>query len=549
MPRYDVWIASQEWTRVQPVFEAMNTPGGAAVRLPVEPWPATFVDNGFGPILISGETQGCVEEVVGVSIGTDAFYDRGWTPEKFALLAASRSYLHVEIDGQRCPTLAVLAAYVRAPIIVEERLGEHRQLSFITHCGVVTVADYEGSQEGFEEIRGEFFRQDYKSALAMPGLTVQPAPADPYPVERLAALRQVQLREWKQAYARGKLSTPEGAQLSPADLELVAWDSLDAERPVIAYARTAERLYEVVFPLTDDLGPIDVLCAVDGTLQRFTDPATGADKGYGAQASEWAEWILQDSVPAGHRSAGRPWEGHGPEARLYRLEHNIVNYEDHEADTSQFTTANELAAWLKKSLGNHNAPFRVDLLDDIPVVVRSYRPQLFEDHHFHRSDSPKAAVAYKPNVFHPWVGVENWAGSGGHGGYTRNPSLQTVMDGQVLEAYMAVNCVDDAPLENDLLPGDARVQEGSWFLLRIQDKRTCVAFPADGTMLQVSTDHDGASAVITARERSSRIAELNREYAFEQQWARWLHDDEPLNEEEIRDGLRTIGQIIEECSA
>ena len=534
---------------MQPVIESMNTPGESFLRLPVESWPTRITAREFRPITFSGDTPRGVDEIVGVSIGTDAFYDRGWTPEKFAQFVASRSYLHVEIRKQRCPTLAVLAAYVRTSIIVEERVGARRRLSFITNLGEVTVAEYDGTQEGFEEIRGEFFRQDYKSALAFPGLTVaRSVPADSYPVERLTALRQMQLREWKQAHARGKLGAPAGAQLLPTDLVLVDPEDLDAERPVIAHARTPKHLYEVIFPLTDDLAPLEVLCAVDGVVQHFVDPETGTDKGMGAHASEWAGWILRHSIPDGHRSEERPWVGNGPEARLFRLEHNIVNYEDHEADTSQFTTANELAAWLKKSLGNHNAPIAVHLLDELPFVVRSYSPLVVEDHDFHRSEGPEVTVTFKANVFQPWTGVANWEGSG-HGGYTRNPSLQTAMDGQRLESFVAVNCLDYAALEGDLFSGDTRVNEASWFILWLEDTRTCITFPAVGSMLQVSTDHDGATAVITARERATRVEELDREYAFERQWARWLDLDEQLTKDEIQEGLRTLGQLIEKGSA
>jgi hypothetical protein len=527
----------------------MNTPDGTMLRLPVLPWPTTFNQEGFRHATFSGEARWGADELVGKSIGTEAFYERGWTPEKFAQFVTSRRDLHVELDGQLCPTLAALAGYLKSPILVSDCRGENWTLWFITNWGEVTTAEFAGNHEVVTEVVRAFFRDGLESVLSLPHLKVRTSnPNESESVEERAAVQQLRLNDWKLAHAGGNLVAPEGAEVSSADLIIVPRDVLDVERPVLAHARSSKHLYEVILPVTDEAPPSTVLCAVDGATQGFVDPATGVEKGLGADASDWAEWILKNSVSDEHRSARQPWEGDSTEAGLYRLAHNIVNYEVHEAETSQFTTASKLGAWLKKSLGNHNAPIRVHLLDDVSFVLKSNRMPLVEEHSFDRSSSPEVKARYQANMFLPWAGVQNWFSSG-HGGYSRNPSLQTTMDGRTLETFMAMNCLDYAALECDLLPGDTRVNENSWFLVSLEDTRTCIAFPAAGSMLQVSTDHDGASALITAREHSSRAEELNREHFFKTQWARWLEDDNQLTKEEIQEGLRTLGQIIEECSA
>lgn len=371
-----------------------------------------------------------------------------------------------------------------------------------------------------------------------------------YDVRDIARRRQWPLTSWKDAHARGRLAVPEGAELSPLNLVVVPGDEIDCrERAVIAHARSSQHLYEILFPLTEELAPLDVMCAVDGVLQRFADPVTGTDKGFGAYPTDWAEWILRDSAPGGHRSVERrPWEGSGVEARLYRLEHNIVNYEDHEADTYQFVTADELAAWLKRALGDHNAPISVHLLDGASLSLSAAQEPMIQRHHFDRSDGPEVKAGYQPNVFKPEVGTKNWWNQGLRA-YTRLPSLQTSMDGQSLEAFRAENCLDFADLEPHLLPAGAQVNAGSWFVVRLGDTATCIAFPAAHTILSVTTDHDGAAARIGTQEYFSWVDERARLNDYERQWGRWLDGNEPLTKDEIDDGLRALGQLIEGSGA
>ncbi|HEX9228442.1 MAG TPA: hypothetical protein VF885_17710, partial [Arthrobacter sp.] len=322
---------------------------------------------------------------------------------------------------------------------------------------------------------------------------------------------------------------------------------LGGQRPVIGHVRSSEHLYEVIVPALDELGPLEVQCAVDGVLQRFVDPVTGEDKGFGAHAADWADWILRHSVPDGFEGrppAGQPWEGDEVGARMYRLAHNIVNYEDHHADTTYFSTAGDVEAWLRRSLGHHNAPLTVRVLDDVAFTLAAEGPVLIQQHIFDRSDGPDMEAGYQANAFRPWAGKKNWWNPE-RLAYTRNPSLNTVMDGQALQAFTAANCLDYADLEPYLRPADARANENSWFVVRLGDTPTCIAFPSQRTILTVNTDHDGATAEVTAQNYFRWVGQQGRKNSFEKQWARWLDESLPLTAEEILAGLKTLEQIIE----
>lgn len=527
-----------------PVLESMNVSGESMVQLPTDRWPTRITrdDSGHGSFVVSERWN--VDDVVGSPVLPGVFDRPGWTLENLARFVASHQDNRVALDGL-CPTVATLAAFLGVPFLVVAASGGRCTLSFVTADGDVTAADdVDGTV--VEALRDAFFTDGLKAALAVGGLDVRGrAVVNPDPVCGLALLRQVQLREWQQEHHRGHRSAPAGARLTATDLQLVPRDDFDTDKPVIASVQGPEHLYELIFPTDHELAPLEVLCAVDGTLQAFVDMGTGKDRGLGAQPAEWAEWILADTVTGKHSAAGKLWEDDSPGAQLYRMANQIVTYEDHEAATSQFVTARELNAWLQKVLGNHNAPFTVHLLDDVGLMLTDDDKPMIQRHTHDRGAELKQE--YQPKRFYPWSGTANWL-SNQHRGFIANPSMFTNVDGVTVESAIARNCLDFADVEAHLLPDDTMVDLNSWFIVRLGDTPTCITFPALDIMLQVSLDNDGATAFITAREAFTRKQELQAEYAFEQQWARWLDDDYQLTKAEIRDGLATLGELVEGCS-
>jgi hypothetical protein len=138
-------------------------------------------------------------------------------------------------------------------------------------------------------------------------------PPVPFSVLDAAFNRRMDLARWQTSVELGKVAVPKGAELSPLNFVIVEHDDIGGQRPVIGHARSSKHLYEIIVPPLDELGPLEVMCAVDGELQRFIDPVTGEDKGIGAHAADWAGWILQDSVAGGLQPGGPvpPWEGNG----------------------------------------------------------------------------------------------------------------------------------------------------------------------------------------------------------------------------------------------
>lgn len=550
---YDVWVKGLLAEDVA-LLESLNADGGFPLRLPVQPWPATLTQEDSRLIRLSGEApEGRLSDVVGAPVGTSPFRPEhvrwqhfdNWNHTKFVQFVRSHEHLLLPwtVDGQPCPTLTALAAYLFRDMLVSYSLHGTRRLVFVTAWGETTEAEYTGDAAGLAEIRSTFFSRNRDTALRLPGLKVLSGQIDPHPIERTAMLRRDQLQDWKQARNRGRQQVPEGAELTHHDLKLAENGDWNVRRLVIAAARSSKHLYEVIVPPAGELEPLDVQCAVDGIFRNFRDPVTGQDRGQGAWVSDWADWILADSAPdPGGTDAQQPWEGSGTESEMYRLEHNIVHYSEHETDTARFGSAAELLVWLKRSLGNHNAPLGVHLLDDLVPVLRDYLP-MFHHAELDPAGSAEPTIRYVPRRFHPWEGFANWLDADG-AEYSRHPLLSTVMDGQRLEAFTAVNCVDYDSLSNDLLPADAPATEHSWFIVALENTTTCMVFPARGTLLTVSTDHDGASATIVPREASGRQREIDRETAFEQQWDRWLNDDRPLTKNEIQEGLDTVGQMI-----
>lgn len=550
MTRFDIWVPEENRARVLaaletlsdlPALEPLGGLDGDILQLPV-----AVNDPASGPLLTGDQRPGG-PSVIGWSTGHDVFGQPGWTPEQFAQFVSTRSRLHIGIGAGPRPTVAALAGYLQSPMLVDEEAGDRgRSVSFITTDGNVTIAECADGQADAAEVRDAFFNDGLKRALALPGLTLCKAgPVAAFSLRDEALNRRMDLVFWQGDYERGKVTVPKGAELSPLNVKIFSHDDVGGQRPVIGYARSSKHLYEIIVPALDELGPLEVTCAVDGVLQRFIDPATGEDKGFGAHAADWADWILRDSVSAGQPEPSpghEPWQGDGLDATMYRLAHSIVNYEDHHTDTTYFSTVGDVEAWLRRSLGGHNAPVTVGLLDDVAFTLAAGGPALIQRHIFDRVDGLQ--TGYRPNAFRPWAGARNWWDED-RLAYTRNPLLETVMDGQKLESYAVVNCLDYADLEPFLLPYGARADDGSWFVIRLGDTPTCIAFPAQRTILTVSTDHDGAAAEIGAHQYFRWSERNGRRRDFEEQWARWLDESRPLTNDDIRTGLKALEQIIE----
>lgn len=537
---FDVWVPEQNKARVLASLKTLSDLDGEVLKLPV-----TVNDSTSGPLL-SGESRPGGPSVIGWSTCYDVFSQSGWTPELFAQFVGTRSHFHA---GKRsCPTVAVLAGFLQTPMLVDMKAGgSDGSVYFVTADGSVTIARYDEQLTDPASIRGTFFSAGLDRALALPGLTLTKAGFPvPYSVRDEALNRRMDLVSWQSEHDGGKTTVPERSELTPLDVKVKAHDDIGGERPVIGYARNSKHLYEVAVPALGELGALEVTCTVDGVPQRYIDPATGEDKGFGAHVADWADWILHDSVPAGRgpapASEHEPWRGDGLDVSMYRMAHSIVSYDDHHTDTTYFSTAADLKAWLRRSLGDHNAPITVGLLDDVTFTLDADGPALIQRHIFDRTEGLQAG--YQPKAFRPWVGTGNWWDEV-RLAYTRNPVLETVMDGQSLESYAAANCLDYADLEPSMLPVGARANEGSWFVIRLEDTPTCIVFPALRTILTVSTDHDGAAAGIAAHQYFRWNERNGRRRAFEEQWCRWLDESRPLTKAEIGAGLEALEQIIE----
>lgn len=551
--QYEVMMNSQPAWDVE-LLESMNMPGGFALRLPVEPRMDSFIEQ-WGNIRFAGIIgEDHLADLVGVRVEPEPFYPENmsphqheqWNADKFAAFVLSHRHLRVPwlIEGQPAPTLAALAAYLLTPILVRYRLNGVQRLVFITSFGEITHAEFTGDDEAFSHVGGRFIGGTLNMGMQVPGVRVLPAPIDPHPFETVIKLRLDQFADWKRDRAGSRNHQTGGMSLN--DLRAAPAAEVDFRRAVIASAAQAGRLYELIVPPVGELSPLDVKCAVDGVLQRFADPVTGEDKGFGAWVSDWADWILRDSARGTITAAGQPWEAAGMEADMYRLEHNIVSYSEEETEVSRFFSADELQAWVDRSLGNHNAPLQVRLFDSLMFAIRGDFPayQLVE---FNRAQAPEPAVKEAARKFNPWDGMANWAGT--NGGHSRHPVLSITMDGQQIETFSAANCLDDDWLNNDMLPAGTPATENAWYLLRLEGTATAMTFPARGTMLTVATDNDGASSMIVAREANERQREIDQDNAFDLQWSRWLHDDRPLSPEEIRAGLETLDHLIKEARA
>lgn len=545
-----VWIHAADWPRIQAGFESMNTveivqPG---LRIPAETWPVRIAWNANGDVSYSCGSASLVREIVGESTGYTILNETGWTEEKFMLFVMSREHLHINIEDHKLPTLAALAGYWRTPLFVDIPKGDSHLIFLVTPDGNVTMVEYDGGREGVFHMRETFFGDGLDPALVLPGVTIRKAGPRTTPgIDSMAANRQGLLHGWVNAHDLGRMAAPKGAELSASDLKFPHLEEIDRERPVVAYVRSSQHLYELLYPVTHQLGPLELLCAVDGVLQRYVDPDTGVEQGMGAVADDWADWILAESVPAGHRAPKQPWEGNSIEARLYRLEHNIVDYDDQETGTSQFGTALELETWLKRALGRHNLPLSVHILDDAAMLLRADIMPVYQKHTYERSAGEVLEILTSKQFFSPWAGFRTWERPE-KGDHLFKPYLNTVMDGAELQSVLAVNCLDYDQLEPYLLPDGARANMNSWFLLSVGDTRTCILFPAVDSMLKVSTDHDGAFAGITACEYWGRRRELDRERAFQKQWGDWLDSDHQLTREEVRAGLDTLDRMIKEHS-
>lgn len=550
---YEVCFPSRGWFDAEPgMVNAMNTEdSGFRLRLPVSPWPAAYTNDRTSNYLptFSGVTEGSVSDITGESFDPSIFKRPlnigGWTDQKFADYVESRENVHVVVDGRLCPTLAFLCWYFDKAAVVSHRQDDHWALHLINESGRVTRATYRGSDSGLDAFRKSYLQDNQKQSLIIHEVELVPdAPeAAPDPWETRAAAVRQELESWKERHAAGTLGAPESATLSAADLDVPADGG-----EVVARAKAGEHLYELRYPQDTDPTALEVLCTVDGAPRRFSNLVTGVDEGMAAPAGQWAQRILKDTAAKASEPAPKLWETNEADADLYRIVNNIVRYDEHEAATSHFRTSDELQAWLDEALGDHNAPLVVRAVEDVYLVLMSDRMPMYQQNVFDRADSPETKIGYAPRVFHPWKGLENWLNDQ-TGEFSYHPLLQTAMDGRELQSFTASNCLDWAYLENDLLAGDDPVGPNTWFAIHLAqpgNSRTCIAFPARGSLLSVATDNDGATALIAAREYDSRNYELLREAAFEERWAAWLDEDRQLTPEETAAGLARVKELIEE---
>jgi hypothetical protein len=130
-----------------------------------------------------------------------------------------------------------------------------------------------------------------------------------------------------------------------------------------------------------------------------------------------------------------------------------VNYEDHDTDTTYFSTAPEVQAWLRRSLGNHSAPLTVGLLDDASFTRAADSPTLIQRHVFDRSTGLQAG--YQANAFVPSAGTQSWWDPDRPYYGTRRCRP---WDGPT-PGYTAENCLDFADLEphHSRRPGQQRL--------------------------------------------------------------------------------------------
>lgn len=565
MVELDVWLPRWGSHRAE-LMNRLNTPGAGTLGLPFTPWPADFDIAGWEDFHLRVEDDSLTaEDVIGPAFNFMAVHPRtiaseDWNDTHTEHFVSSIDGMEIEVGGRLCIALAALSACMTTSIVAAEATDTGWR-AWLCSYGDVTVVDIDRDQlstaENFDPDRplgrliGYFLRGPSGMELKLPGVTVVP----PKPVNTIhdqVLRRQTSLREWQRAVALGTVPVVEGAQVAATDFVHTDSNSLDPARPVIARAAAAAHIYELIHPVDDGYGPLEVLCAVDGQLQDYSGPA--AAQGRGAQVPDWADWILRHSTEGGVSASIKPWDGDGQEAMLYRVAHNIVGYAEHEASVEQFNTADELRAWLTRALGNHNAPLTVCLVDPMGLAGFTvggswdHANYPFERHVYERSNEPQALVQkHQTRFWHPWDGTQNWAPDK-PGTISYAPILETYMDGADLESYEAVHCLDDDLVNSEMLPDDKPVTFNSWFMIRLhadKEMATAIPVPASGASLIVVTDQDGAAARITVQELSAREEALNRELAFREQWAAWLGEN-PLTREQIADGLDTVARLIRE---
>lgn len=331
---------------------------------------------------------------------------------------------------------------------------------------------------------------------------------------------------------------PEGALIGPQDVQFVVQSEINPQRPVVAWVRSPQHLYELVMAVNQDGPESGVFCEVDGVAQTYISEEDGIDLGESVAADMWGSWILDHSVPA-QTYQGPAWEGDGAEVQLLRIGKHIVEFEDHETDVGRFTSADELAEWLKKSLGTHNATLGVLLLGDVAYVLNS-KPMWMQWHKLDRNSGLPAKVRYKPWPFQPWEGSRNWS-EPGH----CNPTMLVTMDGARIEQHDSHGCLGFSELGQHQYPDGASPEPNAWFTIHLEGTDTCISFPWKTTILQVSLDNDGATAVITARDKCERSAEHHAELMFKEEWANWLDEEHQLDTHEIQHGHEKLQGLIE----
>lgn len=546
---YRVWIGTGSNDRDH-LIGALNDPGLDGVHWPsaaADEWPVTFEREEDGSLAYSG-VYSFYEHGIFRRHGHDRFRDgQRWDLGLFARFVASRRQLqfHPE-DGTTRPTLAALSGLLRCPILVDEDQGSFHRVKLISPDGSVAEARCDGQDGTLDRVRSVFFSHGREAAVQLEFLQVENPGTVGYPSrDELAFLRQGQFREWIRQHTMGLIATPEDSLLRPLDFNLPFSDEIESDRPVMVWARTEHHLYEIIYAqLEDGVGPMDVMCAVDGELQAYTDPLTGDEQGWGAPLDLWCNWVLNHAVPAGAPpSPAQPWEGESTAARLYRLEHSIVSYRDFESSTHQFQSGLDLEAWIEHALGGHNLPFQVHVLDDVAMMLDRVPLPKSQRHRYTSEDPETVSVNEVDRHLDPWLGTALWQ-NGNTVDDVWRPILHTRMDGTILESYQATNCVNLQPIQRYLQTGHMDVDPDGWFVVSIGDTVTGFLVPASDAILCVSTDDDGARASMTVRNEALRSAEREREIGFHTRWASWLDESHTLTASEIREGLAAVGRLV-----
>lgn len=252
----------------------------------------------------------------------------------------------------------------------------------------------------------------------------------------------------------------------------------------------------------------------------------------------------------GKNTPEQPWEGDDLGALGVRLDYNIVAYDELNTSTRRFGTFRGLQDWLDDALSATGVKITVHRVD-LDRLRRENRaqgnvPAMAMDI-VRGPDTPGDQVG-RYRVFDPWTDVPPRYADLGHGG-REAVGLQVTTDGPTVTTFRHVQCVGQDQFGDCLVPvgetaGTTGETADAWVALEFAQVPGFTVFPVAETMLQVTTDRDGADVGVFAQDRGTRLAELQREENFRDRWARWLDPTVMLTPEETAAGLRQVENEI-----